>query len=147
MRESIHSLHGDFLQVSGSVEVSWWDYAYWLFHLFSQHISRMQSFQENHPFRFQVRVVLKMFVSLMGHLVACSVRIAADRQTDRQTERHTQTKYYNPRCACAPRVNWVLKAKCAEPLGNVIDYCSEYGSAKYDLTIANIISCLSNKKD
>ena len=29
--------------------------------------------------------------------------MVTDRQTDRQTER--QNDYYNPRCACAPRVN------------------------------------------
>ena len=39
----------------------------------------------------------------MGRLVACSARIAADRQTDRHT--HTQTKYRNPHRACAPKVN------------------------------------------
>ena len=91
MQETIHGLRGDFLWVqrgSGRVEVSWWDYAYWLFRLFSQHIYRMQSFQENHPFRFEVREVLKMFVSLMGRLVACSARIAADRQTDRKRDTH-----------------------------------------------------------
>ena len=31
--------------------------------------------------------------------------LLTDRQTDRQTDTHTDTKYYNPRCACAPRVN------------------------------------------
>ena len=39
----------------------------------------------------------------MGRLEPCSVRIAVERRTDRRT--HTQTKYYFPRCACAPRVN------------------------------------------
>ena len=51
------------------------------------------------PFHyFQARVVLKT-VSVMGCLEPCSVRMAAYRQT----------KYHNPRCACAPRVNekWV----------------------------------------
>ena len=52
--------------------------AYWLFRLFSWHISRTQSFQENHRFVFQVRVVLKTLVSLIGRLVACSARITGD---------------------------------------------------------------------
>ena len=34
--------------------------------------------------------------------VACSAGIVVDRQTD------TQTKYSNPRCACAPRVNYYV---------------------------------------
>ena len=59
-------------------------------------------FRKKRLISFQARVVLKM-VSLTGSLVACSARIAADRQTDRQT--HTQNDYRNPRCACAPRVN------------------------------------------
>ena len=43
----------------------------------------------------------------MCRFVACGSRIKVDRQTDRQTHTHTdgQTKYSNPRCACAPRVN------------------------------------------
>ena len=69
MRESIHGLRGDLL----CLEVSWCDYM--------RHISRTQSFQENRPFIFQVRVVLKTLVSLMGLLEPCSVRIAADRRT------------------------------------------------------------------
>ena len=59
--------------------------AYWLFRLFSRHISRTQSFQENHPFSFQVRVALKALVSLIDRLVACSVRISVDRHTDKVT--------------------------------------------------------------
>ena len=43
----------------------------------------MQSFQENHPFIFQARVVLKL---LVGRLVACSARISVDTHTDRQTD-------------------------------------------------------------
>ena len=35
--------------------------------------------------------------------IACSGRISGTGQTDGQTD--WQTKYYNPRCACAPRVN------------------------------------------
>ena len=52
---------------------------------------------------FQVRVVLKPLVSLIGHLVAYSARISVDTHTDRQTDR--QTNYCNPRCVCTPRVN------------------------------------------
>ena len=44
---------------------------------------------------FQALVALKLLVSLIHCLVAC---ISADTHTDRET------KYSNPRCACAPRV-------------------------------------------
>ena len=70
--------------------------------------SRTQSFQP--PIIFKVRIVLKMLVSLMGRLELCSVRIAADRQTDAHT--HTQTKYHNPCCACALRVNPLTLVTC-----------------------------------
>ena len=59
--------------------------AYWPFRLFSWHISRTQSFQENRLTVFHVRVVLKQLVSLIGHLVACSARISVDTRTDRTT--------------------------------------------------------------
>ena len=49
--------------------------------------------------RFHALVALKLLVSL----IACSARIVVNKQTDRQTD--TQTKYCNPRCAYAPRVN------------------------------------------
>ena len=52
-------------------------------YLFSRRIiSRTQSFQENRPFIFQARVVLKPLVSLIGRLVAC---ISVDTQTDKPT--------------------------------------------------------------
>ena len=56
---------------------------------------------------FPALVALKLLVSLISRLVACSARIIADKQTDRQTDRQTDTQndYCNPRCACAPRVN------------------------------------------
>ena len=50
-------------------------------------------------------VALKLLVSLISRLVACSARIVVYRQTEKQTD--TQTKYCNPRCACAPRVNYI----------------------------------------
>ena len=65
MREG---LHGDFLclhkvqRASGSVEVSWFDYAHWLFRLLSQHYlsnTVVSAF-------FQVRVILKTLASLIG---------------------------------------------------------------------------------
>ena len=74
-------------------------YAYWLFRLFSRHISRTQSFQQNRHISFHALVALKMLVSLINRLVACSPRIVIDRQTD------TQNDYRNPRCACALGVN------------------------------------------
>ena len=49
-----------------------------------------------------------MLVSLISRLVACSSRIVVDKQTDRQTD--TQNDYCNPRCACAPRVNYETEA-------------------------------------
>ena len=58
-------------------------------------------FSEIATFSFHALVALKLLVSLISHPVACSPRIVVEKQTDRQT----QTKYYNPRCACAPRVN------------------------------------------
>ena len=75
----------------------------WLFRLFSRHISRTQSFQQNRHISFHALVALKLLVSLVSRLVACSARIVVDRQTNRQTD--TRTNYCNPRCACAPRVN------------------------------------------
>ena len=73
-------------------------------------------------FFVQARIVLQPLVSLIGYLVACSAWIAADRQTDSRT--HTQTKYRNPRCACAPRVkneqrtprNHANRAHCEEKI-------------------------------
>ena len=75
--------------------------------LFSRHISRTQSFQQNRHINFHALVALKLLVSLISRLVACSARIVVDTQTNRQTDRQTdtQTNYCNPRCACAPRVN------------------------------------------
>ena len=75
-----------------------------LFRLFSRHISRTQSFQQNRHINFHALLALKLLVSLISRLVACSARIVVDKQTDRQTD--TQTNYCNPRCACAPRVNY-----------------------------------------
>ena len=98
-------------KVRRAVEVSQCKFAYWLFRLFSRHISRTQSFQQNRHINFHALVALKLLVSLISRLVACSARIVVDRQTDRQTDKQTnrqtdtQTKYCNPRCACAPRVN------------------------------------------
>ena len=61
----------------------------WLFSLFSRHISRTQSFQQNRHIIFPALVALNRLVSLMSRLVACSARIVADRQTNRQTDRQT----------------------------------------------------------
>ena len=54
--------------------------------LFSRHIARAQSFQEDRHFNSQVSVVLKTLVSLMGRLDPCIARIAADRRTHTHTE-------------------------------------------------------------
>ena len=65
---------------------------------FSRHISRTQSFQQNRHVIIFALAALKLLVSLISRLIACSARIVVDRQRD------TQIKYYNPRCTCAPRV-------------------------------------------
>ena len=59
------------------------------FSLFSRHISRTQSFQQNRHIVFLALVALKLLVSLISRLVACSARIVVDKQTDRQTHRAT----------------------------------------------------------
>ena len=46
-----------------------------------------QSFQQNRQFIFRALVALKMLVSLISRLVACSPRIVVDKQTDTHTER------------------------------------------------------------
>ena len=51
----------------------------------SRRISRTQSFQQNRHISFLALVALKLLVSLISRLVACSARIVVDRQTDRQT--------------------------------------------------------------
>ena len=66
-------------------------------------------------------VALKLLVSLISRLVACSPRIVVDTHT------HTQNDYCNPRCACASRVN----EKRGEGLGTRLHnkHCyTEYGS-------------------
>ena len=49
--------------------------------LFLRHISRTQSFQQNRHIDFLALVALKMLVSLISRLVACSARIVVDKQT------------------------------------------------------------------
>ena len=53
------------------------------------HAISTQSFQQNRHVSFLTLVALKMLVSLMSRLVACSARIVVDRQTDRQTDGQT----------------------------------------------------------
>ena len=64
-------------------------YAYWLFSLFSRHIFRTQSFQQNGHIIFLALVALTLLVSLISRLVACSARIVVDRHTDTQIHRQT----------------------------------------------------------
>ena len=93
-------------------EVSQYLLAYWLFSLvFHANNSRTQQFQENRLFKNNAYIALKPLV--FGRLVACSARIVV---TDRHT--HTRDNYYNPRCACAPRVNDMY-------------YITQYGSTVY----------------
>ena len=49
-----------------------------------------QSFRQNRHTIFHAPVALKLLVSLISCLVACSARIVVDRQTDRHTERLLQ---------------------------------------------------------
>ena len=64
-------------------------YAYWLFSLFSRHISRTQSFQQNRHIIFLALVALKLLVSLISRLVAYSPRIVVHTHTHTQTHRTT----------------------------------------------------------
>ena len=56
------------------------------FHAISLERSR---FSKNRHVIFLALVALKLLVSLMSRLVACSPRIVVDRQTDKQTHRRT----------------------------------------------------------
>ena len=68
-------------------------FAYWLFRLFSRHISRMQSFQENRPFTFQARVIPEAagIANRSPRSLLCQNK---RRHTDRQTNyRYIYTVY------------------------------------------------------
>ena len=82
----LRNVHGA-LNGLNLVEVS--QYACWLFRLFSRHISRTQSFQQNHHIIFLARVALKLLVSLMSRPVACSARIVADRHRHNVIDTYT----------------------------------------------------------
>ena len=70
------------------VEVRQHDCAYcFFFCLFHAIFPERSRFRKNDHFYFQAVVVLKLLVSLMGHLVACSARIAGDKRTDKHTHR------------------------------------------------------------
>ena len=62
---------------------------YWNSRLFSRHISRTQSIQQNIHIIFLALVALKLLVSLISRLIACSARIVGDRRTDRHVHRMT----------------------------------------------------------
>ena len=76
------------------------------FHAISLERSR---FSEIDHINFLALVALKLLVSFISRLVACSARIVADKQTNKQTDRQTDTQndYCNPSCTCAPRVNYI----------------------------------------
>ena len=63
------------------------------------HIGILACFHAISPVIYLALVALKLLVSLINRLVACSARIVADKQTNKQND------YCNPRCVCAPRVN------------------------------------------
>ena len=73
------------------------------FSLFSRHISRTQSFQKNRHIVFLALVALKLLVSLISRLVACSPRIVVDTQTHRTT---TVTLAAHARRGLIMRVNY-----------------------------------------
>ena len=64
---------------------------------------KARPFQENCHLILRTLIILKPLVSLTICFVARSAEISVDTQTDSRI----QTKYRNPRCACAPRVNQV----------------------------------------
>ena len=47
------------------------------------------SLERSRHINFHALVALKLLVSLISHLVACSARIVVDRQTNKQTHRPT----------------------------------------------------------
>ena len=55
-------------------------------------------------------VALKLLVSLMSRLLACSARIVADKQTNRQTDRHVHTQ--NDFHASGPLMHSAIIRKC-----------------------------------
>ena len=68
----------------------------------SHAISPKRRGEQNRHIIFHALVALKLLVSLISFLVACSARILVNRQTD------TQDNYCNPRCTCMLRVNKLL---------------------------------------
>ena len=54
-------------------------YAYWLFRLFSHHISQMQSFQKNCHVLFHALVALKLLVSLINRTTTVTLAAHARR--------------------------------------------------------------------
>ena len=70
--------------------------------------ARTQLFLEYCHFIFPALVTLKPLVALTIHFFTHSMIISVPTQTD------TQTKYRNPHCTCAPRVN-----ESAKPLAHV----------------------------
>ena len=71
------------------IEVSQCSLYILLFSLFSHHISRTQSFQQNRHISFPALVALNLLVSLISRLVARSAKIVVDKQTNKQTHRTT----------------------------------------------------------
>ena len=83
-----------------------------LFRLFSRHISRTQSFQHYRHIVFHALVALKLSVSLISRLVACSARIVVDRQTDRQTLEDVH-RTLTPRSTAVIRSHTIVtRARC-----------------------------------
>ena len=77
---------------------------------------RIRQFKEKRHFNIAANLMFNTMVSFVILLIACTARIACvDRHTDIQT--HTRDNYCNPRCACAPRVNYLLLGVVTQHMG------------------------------
>ena len=91
MRESIHALCASKVRGVGR---SSWDKPAWLCILafsrvFTVYLSNTVVSGKSPNYFWGSRIVLKLLVSLIGHLIACNARISVDRQTDTLTDRTT----------------------------------------------------------
>ena len=101
---------------------------------------------------FLALVALKLLVSLITRLVACSARKVVDRQTDKQTHgpstitlaARARGGLINPRRACAARVTVVVLCVCVGV--GVYDYSRNTGyKAAYELY--KQLQCYKGKKN
>ena len=70
---------------------------------------RIRQFKEKRLFNIAANLTLNTMASFVILLTARTARIAcSDRHTYIHTDTHTRDNYCNPRCACAPRVNYTI---------------------------------------